>query len=218
MHPLTVPLVATSGQWLQVKLHQYGSRTIIQFSIFQGWYSSTIPICKSYLIITTLGKVPPASQRATRCWPVQVFHTLPQRMDESPQQSSLLFISDYAACVHHKWLNVHTISALLERRLVQRCCNFCQRCCLLCLNFSFERCAYLSAWHSDASPINSLFTPSFTRKHHVPSMYDITDAQLLRRTMEIPIANTVEMSQYWPILITDPIIGATIVASFSGQG
>ena len=138
MHLLTVPLVATSGQWLQVQLHRYGSRPIIQFPIFQCWYSSNILICKSSLIISTLGKVPPVLQHVTR-WPVQVFHTLPQRMDESPQQSSLLFISDYAACVHYKWLNAYTMSALLKRRLVQRCCNFCQRCCLLYMPQLFIR-------------------------------------------------------------------------------
>ena len=38
----------------------------------------------------------------------------------------------------------YAISAFLKRRLAQRCCNFCQSCCLLCLNFSFERCAYQS--------------------------------------------------------------------------
>ena len=38
----------------------------------------------------------------------------------------------------------YAIYAFLKRRLAQRCCNFCRSCCLLCLNVSFERCAYLS--------------------------------------------------------------------------
>ena len=49
----------------------------------------------------------------------------------------------------------YAISVFLKRRLAQRCCNFCRSCCLLCLNFSFERCAYLSTYRSDAAPVNS---------------------------------------------------------------
>ena len=51
----------------------------------------------------------------------------------------------------------YAISAFLNRRLVQRCCNFCRSCFLLCLNFSFEQSAYLITWHSDAAPVNSRF-------------------------------------------------------------
>ena len=50
----------------------------------------------------------------------------------------------------------YAIFAFLKRRLAQRCCNFCRSCCILCLNLSFECCAYLSAWCSDAAPVNLL--------------------------------------------------------------
>ena len=87
----------------------------------------------------------------------------------------------------------YAIFAFLKRRLVQRCCNFCRSCCLLCLNFSFECCAYLSAWRSVATPVNSCFYCYLYSEISRAQYYDVID--------RILITDTVEMSRYRLILI-----------------